>query len=491
MDATATDTTTQRLDALIEGKRDRFIDYANQVWEYAETRFEEGRSASTLSEALEAEGFQVERGIAGIDTAFVASYGSGKPVIALLGEYDALAGLSQRGDASDAEPLIPGGNGHGCGHNLLGVAALAGAVGMRDYLEERRSQQGLSGTIRFYGCPGEEGGSGKTFMVREGVFDDVDAALTWHPQAFNAIFSTPTLANIQAYFRFKGTSAHAANSPHLGRSALDAVELMNVGANYLREHVVPDARFHYSITRTGGASPNVVQAEAEVLYLMRARRMADVQSIFERIQKIAEGAALMTGTEVEMVFDKACSGYRPNRTLESVMQARFEAFGPPRHDAEEKAYAERIKATVSEDDLRTTYANIVSAGGEAAEAYVDGLADKALVEDLAPYSASEALMYGSTDVGDVSWVVPTAQCYVNCFALGTPLHTWQVVAQGRSSLGHKGMLQAAKVMAGTAVALLENPAILARAREELNAATRREPYRCPIPADVTPSPLKG
>ncbi|WP_295039036.1 M20 family metallopeptidase [Salinicola sp.] len=487
MDMNPTDATTRQLDTLIESKRDRFIDHANQVWELAETRFEETRSAATLSDALEAEGFQVERGIAGIETAFVASYGTGKPVIALLGEYDALAGLSQRGEASQAEPLIDNGNGHGCGHNLLGVAALAGAVGVRDYMADNA----LSGTVRFYGCPGEEGGSGKTFMVREGVFDDVDAALTWHPQAFNAIFSTPTLANIQAYFRFKGTSAHAANSPHLGRSALDAVELMNVGANYLREHIVPDARLHYSITRTGGASPNVVQADAEVLYLMRARRMSDVQAIFERIQKIAEGAALMTGTRVEMTFDKACSGYRPNRTLERLMQSRFEAFGPPRHDAGEQAYGARIKATVSDDDLRTTYANILSAGGEAAEAYVDGLEGKALVDDIAPYRASDELMYGSTDVGDVSWVVPTAQCYVNCFALGTPLHTWQVVAQGRSSLGHKGMLQAAKVMAGTAVALMQDPAILAEARAELDRATRREPYRCPIPDDVTPSPLKG
>ncbi|GHB25597.1 M20 family metallopeptidase [Salinicola rhizosphaerae] len=487
MDATVECSSTRRLDALVEAKRERFIDYANQVWEFAETRFVESRSAATLSEALEAEGFRVERGTGGLETAFVASYGNGKPVIALLGEYDALAGLSQRGEASQAEPLIDDGNGHGCGHNLLGVAALAGAVGVRDYMDENA----LPGTVRFYGCPGEEGGSGKTFMVREGVFDDVDAALTWHPQAFNAIFSTPTLANIQAYFRFKGTSAHAANSPHLGRSALDAVELMNVGANYLREHIVPDARLHYSITRTGGASPNVVQADAEVLYLMRARRMSDAQAIFERIQKIAEGAALMTGTEVEMTFDKACSGYRPNRTLERLMYSQFEAFGPPCHDAEEKTYGERIKATVSDDDLRTTYANIIAAGGEAADAYVAGLADKALTDDLAPYSASEELMYGSTDVGDVSWVVPTAQCYVSCFALGTPLHTWQVVAQGRSSLGHKGMLQAAKVMAGTAVALLENPETVEAAREELNAATSREPYRCPIPDGVTPSPLRA
>lgn len=486
MDATTTASPTQRLETLIEAKRERFIDYANRVWEYAETRFEENRSATTLSEALEAEGFQIECGIAGIETAFVASYGSGKPVIALLGEYDALAGLSQRGGASQAEPLVVNGNGHGCGHNLLGVAALAGAVGVRDYLEE----QGLSGTVRFYGCPGEEGGSGKTFMVREGVFDDVDAALTWHPQAFNAIFSTPTLANIQAYFRFKGTAAHAANAPHLGRSALDAVELMNVGANYLREHIVPDARLHYSITQTGGASPNVVQANAEVLYLMRARRMADVQAIFERIQKIAEGAALMTGTEVETVFDKACSSYRPNRCLERIMHAQFETFGVPRHDAEEKAYAERIKATVSDADLRTTYANIVSTGGEAAETYVTSLADKALADDLAPYCASDMPMYGSTDVGDVSWVVPTAQCYVNCFALGTPLHTWQVVAQGRSSLGHKGMLHAAKVMAGTAVTLFDDTETLREARAELDAALRKAPYSCPIPAEITPSPLR-
>ncbi|ANF58962.1 M20 family metallopeptidase [Halotalea alkalilenta] len=484
------DPTARHLENLVEAKRERFIDAADRVWESAETRFEEHRSQQTLCELLEAEGFQLERGVGGIDTAFIASFGQGEPVIALLGEYDALAGLSQAGAESAPRALTPNGNGHGCGHNLLGVAALAGAVAARDWLlEQGLIGAGRSGTLRFYGCPGEEGGSGKTFMVREGLFDDVDLALTWHPNTMTCVFSQPTLANIQAYFRFKGRSAHAAASPHLGRSALDAVELMNVGANYLREHILPEARLHYSLTQTGGASPNVVQADAEVLYLVRAPEMEETQEIFERLEQIAQGAALMTGTQVEMRFDKACSNYLPNRTLEDRLYAQLQRFGAPDFDDRDREFAARIHATLGADQRAANLAEIRRLAGPEGRAYLKRLEGRPLAEEVLPYAVGTGLMFGSTDVGDVSWKVPTAQCFVTCLALGTPLHTWQVVSQGRSSLGHKGMLQAAKVLAATAVEAFTDEALRRRARAELDEALEERPYRCPIPAGISPSPL--
>src|SRR5699024_4100684 len=251
---------------------------------------------------LKAEGFQVERDVGGIETAFIATYGDGSPVIGILGEYDALSGMSQQAGVPTKTPIKEGDNGHGCGHNLLGVGSLGAVLAVKQMIDERQ----LSGTIRYYGCPAEEGGSGKTYMVRAGLFDDVDIALTWHPGTSNSIMCGQSLANYQVYYKFKGKSSHATISPHLRRSALDAVELMNVGVNYLREHIIPEARVHYAVTHTGGHSPNVVQAEAEVLYLMRAPQVDDVEHIYKRINDIAKGAALMTGTEVDIVFDKAC-----------------------------------------------------------------------------------------------------------------------------------------------------------------------------------------
>lgn len=282
----------------IDTRCQTFTDIADDIWDHPETRFEEFWSAERLASALEAEGFTLTREAGGIPNAFIASYGSGKPVIALLGEYDALAGLSQQAHCATAQSATPGANGHGCGHNLLGTAAFAGAVAVKSWLE----QHGGSGTVRFYGCPGEEGGSGKTFMVREGLFDDVDAAVTWHPEAFAGMFNVSTL---------------------------DAVTLMTTGTNFLNEHIIEKARVHYAITDTGGISPNVVQAQAEVLYLIRAPEMADAQQIYARIEKIAQGAAMMTETTVECRFDKACSSYLPNRTLEAAMYRALQHYGTP------------------------------------------------------------------------------------------------------------------------------------------------------------------
>jgi aminobenzoyl-glutamate utilization protein B len=315
-------------------------------------RFEEYQSVELLCKILSDEGFSLEKGIGGIPTAFAASFGSGSPVVAILGEYDALAGLSQTNGVAKQEPLVSGQSGHGCGHNLLGAGSLAAVVAVRHYLEANK----MPGTIRYYGCPGEEGGSGKTFMAREGVFDGVDIALTWHPMTHNTIFSMSTLANYQVAFKFHGKSSHAGTTPHLGRSALDAVELMNVGVNYLREHIIQEARVHYAVTNSGGASPNVVQAEAEVLYLIRAPKVDQVQGIYERICKIARGAAMMTETECEIVFDKACSNYIPNSVLGKLLLENFKVVGVPRPDESEARFAAEIQSTLTgserENDLQ-------------------------------------------------------------------------------------------------------------------------------------------
>ncbi|MGG8299094.1 M20 family metallopeptidase [Klebsiella sp. 141196] len=476
----------QFVDDIITSRRDDFCAIADDIWDHPETRFQEFWSAARLADALETEGFQLTRYAGGIPNAFIASYGEGKPVIALLGEFDALAGLSQQAHSAEPTSATPGENGHGCGHNLLGTAAFAAAVAAKQWLQ----QQGGAGTLRFYGCPGEEGGSGKTFMVREGLFDDIDAALTWHPEAWAGMFSTSTLANIQAAWRFTGTAAHAANSPHLGRSALDAVTLMTTGSNFLNEHIIEKARVHYAITDTGGVSPNVVQAQAEVLYLIRAPEMADVQQIFARIEKIAQGAALMTETSVSCRFEKACSSYLPNRTLEAAMYQAVCHYGTPQWSDEERAFAADIRATLGVNDINNSLKNIAGTSGEEGKAFARRHHDTVLIDEVAPWAATENVLAGSTDVGDVSWKAPVAQCFSPCFAIGTPLHSWQLVSQGRTSIAHKGMLLAGKILGATAIRLFSDRPLLEASQQELAQVLAVTPYQCPIPRDVVPSILK-
>ncbi|QSB08435.1 amidohydrolase [Lysinibacillus fusiformis] len=456
-----------RLSQIIEEKREKLIEVSNQIWQYAETGFEEFKSAELLCKALVDEGFKVDKGVAQIETAFMGTCGSGKPVIAFLGEFDALTGLSQSGGIALPNPQQVGGNGHGCGHNLLGTGSLAAAIALRDYMQEHN----IKGTVRYYGCPGEEIGGGKTFMAREGVFDDVDIALTWHPGTTNNIMSVATLACYEVYFKFKGKSAHAAASPHLGRSALDAVELMNIGVNYLREHIIPEARVHYALTNTGGSSPNVVQAEAEVLYFVRAPRVSQTEDIYQRICDIARGAALMTGTEVDIDLASALSNVIPNTTLEQVMHENFVKLGVPSYTDEELQFARAIRETLSEEEKKVD----VQRNRE--------LAGKDMADVIDPFKPDE-FMAGSTDVGDVSWLVPTAQCMTACEPLGTPLHTWQIVATGTTSLAHKGMLHAGKIMASTALDVLLQPALIEQAKAELIERRAGEVYTSPLPSDV-------
>ncbi|MFJ7664678.1 M20 family metallopeptidase [Lysinibacillus sp. NPDC097162] len=456
------------LSKVIEEKRQKLISVSDQIWGYAETGFEEFQSAELLCNTLEEEGFTVEKGVGNIDTAFIGSYGTGKPIIAVLGEFDALTGLSQVGGDIQYNPEVTNGNGHGCGHNLLGTGALAAAIAIRSYLKENN----LEGTVRYYGCPGEEIGSGKTFMVREGLFDDVDFAVCWHPWSRNSVWSMSSLACYEVSFRFKGKSSHAASTPHLGRSALDAVELMNVGVNYLREHIIPEARVHYAVTNTGGVSPNVVQEKADVLYFIRAPRVAQAEEIYQRICDVARGAALMTGTQVEIDFASAASDILPNNTLEKVMHDNFVALGVPQYDEKEQQFAKDIRATLSEADKKED----IKANKE--------LAGKDLAHVIDPFIPSNGILPGTSDVGDVSWVVPTVQCMVACEPIGTPLHTWQVVSTGKTSIAHKGMLHAGKVMAATAIEVLQNPEVLEKAKLELIEQRNGEEYVCPIPPEV-------
>lgn len=475
------DNITDLIGSLIDEQGKEIIELSDRIWETPETRFQEYQSSKILSDFLEENGFSVERGVGGIATAFTASFGEVQPVIGILGEFDALSGLSQK-EASDVrEAIEENGNGHGCGHNLLGTAGIAAVLALKKLIEEKK----ITGSIKYFGCPGEEGGSGKTYMVREGVFNDIDVALTWHPNSYSGVFSFSSLANYQVYFSFEGKASHAANSPHLGRSALDAVELMNVGVNYLREHIISEAKVHYAVTNTGGSSPNVVQSDAEVLYLIRAPHVSEVEDIYQRVINIAKGAALMTETKVSVRFDKACSNYIPNDTLNFVLKDKLDQYGLPEYDENELAYAHKMAQTITQEEVN---AAILDAEKLSNYQITDQFytPDYPFFNEVIPYVKTREVMQGSTDVGDVSWIVPTAQFFTTCFVAGTPLHTWQLVSQGKTSLAHKGLVYAGKVLAASAVEIFENPEIIEKSKQELAKQTNNA-YRNPLPEELQPS----
>ncbi|HWP50979.1 MAG TPA: M20 family metallopeptidase [Clostridia bacterium] len=465
---------------VIDKQAETFCALSDAIWETPETAFSEFASSKALIDALKAFGFSVTEKVAGIETAFSARYGSGKPVLAILGEFDALSGLSQKAGSAEKKAIEPGEPGHGCGHNLLGVGSLAAAVAIREYLKENN----CTGTVIYYGCPGEEGGSGKAFMARDGIFDELDCALTWHPWDINTVSNETSLANYQVAYRFKGISSHAAATPHLGRSALDAVELMNVGVQFLREHIIEKARIHYAITNTGGFSPNVVQPEAEVLYLIRAPKNQQVQAIFERVNKIAQGAALMTETTMEYDFIKACSNMVVNSVLLEVCQQSFEELAPPSFTDEEIAFAKQI--IKSYENPSNPYEAQMTRYSNEDQAFLRSQMDKSIFDFIAPPAVVEGFMGGSTDVGDVSWVCPTAQIFTTTKAALTPAHSWQQVAQGKSTVAHKGMLYAGKVIAATAIKLIEQPTLIERAKAEHKKRLNCESYHCAIPKNVKP-----
>lgn len=465
----------------LQNYQDQLTKLNGDIWDYAELKFQEDQSSSEMEQLLRKEGFLVKTGLAGMKTAFSASYGKGKPIIGILAEFDALSGLSQEADAVVPKARECTQNGHGCGHSLLGTAACGAALGVRDYLKT----SGKPGTVILFGCPAEEGGSGKTYMAREGIFNGLDAALTWHPAGGNAVITGSLQANAQVYFRFKGISSHAASAPHLGRSALDAVELMNVGVNYMREHMETTDRVHYAVIDTGGVSPNVVQSHAKVLYLIRSVNMEKVNRLYERVCKIAEGAALMTETQAEIIFDKACSDILPNSILEQLFYDSMVQVGAPQYTEEELQYIKKFHDTLTEEDLPSD----LSAGfcsPKEQKRLKEAFHRTGMADFISEYEHLEIPLPGSSDVGDVSHSVPTAQFTAACFALGTPGHTWQMTAQGKSKTAVKGMLFAADVLREAAVRIIDDPSIAEAANKEYLERMEGKPYRCPIPPEVKP-----
>ena len=463
---------TERIWSLVDAKREPFQELSDRIWGMPEIAYTEYRSVAEHVATLKAEGFRVTEDLAGIPTAVMGEAGDGGPVIAILGEYDALPGLSQVAGIAEPKPLEAGGNGHACGHNLLGSAALLAATAVKDMLAEA----GIKGRVRYYGCPAEEGGAAKGFMVREGCFKDVDIAISWHPSAFNRVDDAKSLANTRIDFTFHGRASHASAAPHLGRSALDAVELMNVGVNYMREHMPSDARIHYALLDAGGVAPNVVQAVAKVRYAVRARDLVGLNQLIARVRKVAEGAALMTETRVETQVVSAVSNLLGNEPLEAAMQRVFDRLGAPDFDEADKAFAARIQATLSAEDIQSAYRR-------------QGIPirkDTPLCTWVIPRETAGDPMLGSTDVGDVSWAVPTVQARCATHAIGTPGHSWQITAQGKMATAHKGMVHVAKVMAATAMEALRDPGLVKAAKADHARRLDASPYICPIPVDVKP-----
>ncbi|NCB42953.1 MAG: amidohydrolase [Clostridia bacterium] len=465
----------------IENIADETISISESIWEFAELPYEEERSAKLLCNALEKEGFILKTGIAGIPTAFTATYavGTGKPVIGLLGEYDALDALSQKAGCPTREPIKDGAPGHGCGHNLLGAGSFAAAVAVKEYLKQNE----MNGTVVYFGCPAEEGAGSKQFMARAGIFNDVDFVYTWHPTDRNEVSAKGSVAIMGAAFSFKGVASHAGGSPHLGRSALDSAELMSVGANYLREHMIEKARIHYAYSDAGGVSPNVVQSFAKVKYEVRAPKVSQMKELFARVVNVAKGASLMTDTEMDYEITMAFSDYVPNRVLAQVASVCFNEVGAPEWDTKDEALAASFLANYNKTTLASIREDMIAEFGKNSDST---MWKSPLDTKVRPFDArNNEYNSGSTDVGDVAYATPTLSINVASACFGTVWHSWQTTAQMNSSIGNKGMLTAAKVMALACIRTAENPDIIQQARNEWMDKTGGI-YHCPLPSDVTP-----
>lgn len=442
----------------LDKKSDHFSQISKSIWEYAELGYLEVKSSALLRDELKGEGFKIKDGVAEIPTAFVAEYGSGKPIIGILAEFDALPGVSQ--DAvPERKEVVKGGNGHACGHHLFGAGSTAAAIATKNWLKTNKK----SGTIRLYGTPAEEGGAGKVYMVRAGLFDDVDAMLHWHPGSSNGANASSSLSNKSAKFRFYGRASHASASPWNGRSALDAVESMNFMVNLMREHIPVESRIHYVIT-SGGEAPNVVPEFAEAFYYVRHPEMDMVRELFERVAKIAEAAAQGTETKLEYEVIHGLYNVLPNETLSEIMYKNLTKVGGVGYTPEELAFAEKIVPTLPERARRP-------------------MENASIIQ---PYKVQNKGMGGSTDVGDVSWMVPTAGMRSATWVPGTSAHSWQAVAAGGMSIGQKGMMVAAKTLALTAIDIYENPSVCEKARIELDGKRGKDFKYEPLLGDREP-----
>ena len=432
-------TNAGQLDEIVSSKKNTFQKIAIDIWELAELGYLEHKSSELLADELRKNGFKITKGVADIPTSFVAEYSNGGPIIGILGEFDALPGLAQTSSPFKEVAQNETGAGHACGHHLFGAASAWAAVAIKEWIVEND----INGTIRFYGTPAEEGGSGKVYMVREGLFEDVDIVLHWHPDDVNSANSRTSNSNKSGKFRFKGISAHAAGAPELGRSALDGVEAMNHMVNMMREHIPQESRIHYVITK-GGLAPNVVPDNAEVYYYIRHPKMAVVDELFQRVVKIAEGAAI--GTETEISYEVMHGNYSllPNDTIQKIVHKNLKELGGIKYTENEKEYAADLYQTLFKPDLKIGSQEIVK-----------------------PYETTHS--YGSTDVGDVSWVVPTAGLRTATWVPGTAAHSWQAVAAGGTSIGLKGAELAAHTMANTIKDIFKNPSVIKDAKQELIA----------------------
>ena len=463
----------------LEEHTSEYTTLSDAIWHKPELGYKEFFASKLQSNFLAEQGFDVEIDIAGMNTAFVAEWGTAKPIFGFAGEFDALPGLSQKNQPTPSA-VIEGSPGHGCGHNLLGVGCMAAAVAVKEWLQAT----GTQGTVRYYGCPAEEGGAGKTFLQRAGYFDDLDLAFNYHPSSLTFAGKGSNVGVNHIRFAFHGKTAHAGGAPWEGRSALDAVELMNVAVNYLREHVTRDVRMHYIITN-GGKAPNIVPDEAEVYYYVRAHEPKNLAEVTERVRDIAKGAALMTGTTAEEIFESATSSMLPNKYIADLHYEQMKLIGPITYTDEEKAFAAKINAELEYDpnSLRQQIEDTNLSTELKAQAMQ--LIDEPLIGQFFPAWDEGHVAGGSTDVGDLSRTVPVTELCTTCWALGVPGHSWAVTATGGNSIGHKGMMYAAKTMALTAIECFTNPEHIENAWEEFRLA-QPEGYTNPIPAHIQP-----
>ena len=447
----------ERLYELIDQRCKEFEKISDTVWDTPELCFKEFESTKVQREFMENEGFKITTPVAEMDTAFIAEFGTGKPVIAILGENDALAAQSQMADVAEAKPIVEGANGHACGHNLLGTGSMEAACALKTYMTENN----ISGTIRYYACPAEEGGGGKVFLARSGAFDDVDVAFSWHPSDDNTLDNTG-LACVTFDLNFKGKAAHAAGEPWNGRSALDAAELMNVGVQFLREHVTTDTRIHYAFLNSGGIAPNVVHSATTLRYCVRAASSDYMEEVYKRVMKIAEGAAMMTETTVEGPFiSSAYNDFLWNDTLDDLVLSNLEKLLPIKYTKEEEEYAAKFQKHGNKPD--------------------------------AEYPLDMTINYdrrkparGSTDVADVSYCVPISQSRVVSAAIGSIGHGWTTTAQGKSSIAHKGMHTAAKMIAGCVYDIWNDPELIEKAKADHMKMTNGRKYHTMMPASMKP-----
>lgn len=462
---------------VINNQDEKLAYIAKEIWDHPQVALQEKFASQLLAQELADNGFSIEWGVGQMPTAFVASWGEGKPIIGFLGEYDALPGLSQTVSTSK-EPIEVGGAGHGCGHNLFGTACMGSAIALKEAMQA----QGIQGTIRFYGCPAEETLVGKTFMARDGVFDDLDASITWHPGSTNMATNGSSLAMNSFKVNFYGVASHAGATPWLGRSALDGVMLMDVGVNYLREHIIPESRIH-SVVTSGGQAPNVVPAYAQIWYFVRAPHRDQVEEIYNRMLDIAKGAALMSGTTHSVEFITGCYELLPNNTLATLLMEKMQAVNDMRFTEQERTFAKALQATFPANSVQM---DLEWMRKSASVAIPNDALNDPLWEQVIPHSATPPTMGGSTEVADVSWITPTGQITTCCWPLGTPAHSWQTVVSSGSSIGSKGMLFAAKSMALAGLDLMTKPDLLAKARAEFDEARNGKVYISPVPEGATP-----